>query len=193
VVHPLRFPRHLGVAEFIDAVLYPINDFLEVRSHLFILVKSRAEPLLMKLGLTAEYFPVEFLRREAASARWAVTGDICRDVAATAAQHGVPTLVVLLPTSFQVDRADFDRYMQGFDVNVAEVDLEQPNQLLAEVLGARGLAVVDLLPTLRKAHRDGTPLYGSVDRHFSPAGHAVAAAVLAPVIAHFLSGAAAGP
>src|SRR6266516_3444108 len=36
VVHPLRLPRRPTWAEFVDAVLYPINDFLEVRSQLFI-------------------------------------------------------------------------------------------------------------------------------------------------------------
>src|SRR5829696_1546083 len=39
-VHHLRVPRHLTSAELIDAVLFPINDALEVRSHLFILLKN---------------------------------------------------------------------------------------------------------------------------------------------------------
>ena len=186
-VHRLRFPRDLHAAEFVDAVLYPINDLLEVRSHLFILLKRRTEALLMRLGLTAAWFPVEFLRREATSTRWAVTGDICRDIGALSARRGVPTLVVLFPTSFQVDRAEFERYVQGFDIDVTAVDLEQPNRLLTEALRTRGLPVLDLLPALRAVQRGGTSLYGSVDRHLSPAGHAAAAAALAPVVAEYLS------
>ncbi len=65
--HQLRLPRRLTYGELVDAVFYPINDFLKARSHLFVLVKKEASTLRMRLGLTAEYFPDELLRREAAS------------------------------------------------------------------------------------------------------------------------------
>jgi hypothetical protein len=185
-VHPLRLPRRLTMGEFVEAIAYPINDFLEVRSHLFIFFKRRGEALLMRLGLVAEYFPAELMRREAGSPRWVVTANICRDIAEVARQHGLPTLFVLLPTPFQVDREEFWRFVRGFGIDPATVDLEQPNRLVAAELRARGLRFVDVLPAFRDAHRAGRRLYGRVDRHLSPAGHELLARVLEPIVAEYL-------
>lgn len=185
-VHPLRVPRSLAAKELVDAIAYPVNDFLEVRSHLFTFLKRRGEMLLMRLGLTAEYFPVELLRREADSPRWAVTADICRDIAEVAREHGASTLFALIPTPFQVDSTEFWTFVRGFRIDPATVDLEQPNRLLARELRARGLRVVDVLPAFRDAHGTGGRLYGRVDRHFSPAGHELLAHLLEPILAGYL-------
>ena len=37
-VHHLRVPRSLHAAEFIDALFYPFNDFMEQHSQLFMLL-----------------------------------------------------------------------------------------------------------------------------------------------------------
>ena len=44
--------------------MYPINDYFEVRSHLYLLIKNRSQPLLSKIGLTASRFPKIFLLNE---------------------------------------------------------------------------------------------------------------------------------
>ncbi len=74
-------PRRLAWREFIDAVLAPINDGLETRSHLFIFLKDRFQGLLIKrFGLTALEIPTELRRDQAASPRWAADGRYsCRD------------------------------------------------------------------------------------------------------------------
>src|SRR5205807_8247065 len=46
--HRLRLPRRLTYGELVDAVFYPINDFLKARSHLFVFVKQRASTLRMR-------------------------------------------------------------------------------------------------------------------------------------------------
>src|SRR5437867_1962717 len=102
-IHRFRVPQRLRYREFVDAVLYPINDFLQARSQLFNLLKQQAATLRMRLGLTAVSFPADLLRREANSPRWAVTAQICRDIARLARAHGAPTLFVLTPAPFPVD------------------------------------------------------------------------------------------
>jgi len=185
--HPLRWPRRFNAAELIDAVLYPINDFFEVRSQLFIFVKTRAEAVRARLGLTAEEFPVDLLRREAASPRWSVTGEICRDIREAAAAHGVPVLFVLVPAPYQVDSADFSQALGEFKIDPGAVDLDQPNHLLGDAMRGYRLTVLDALPEFRRREKAGARLYGSVDRHLNSEGHDVLERLLEPVVATSLS------
>src|SRR6266516_2392680 len=64
-VHALRMPRRLTYGEFIDAVLYPFNDFLAVHSQLYFFLKQRTAVLRMRAGLTTEYLPEDLLRSKA--------------------------------------------------------------------------------------------------------------------------------
>ena len=181
-VHRLHLPRQLSGREFIDAVLYPINDFLEVRSHLFILLKTRLQALRTRLGLTAEEFPVGLLREEAGSPRWSVTADILSDIRDVARAHSVPTLFVLIPAPYQVDSAEFHRSLRGFQIDSGAVDLDQPNRLLATAMRGHHLEVLDVLPEFREAQQAGSRLYGRVDRHLSPAGHDLLARLVEPLV-----------
>src|SRR2546421_11549014 len=162
---PLRLPRHLTYREFVSAVLYPINDFLKARSHLFILLKRRAATLRMRAGLSADYFPDDLLRREAASPRWAVTAQILRDIRDVARAHKTPTLFVLIPAPFQVDTAAFYQALRGYKLDAGAVDLDQPERLLTEAMRGYGLDVIDVLPEFRRAEQGGNRLYGTVDPH----------------------------
>jgi hypothetical protein len=54
---PLRLPKSLTRREITNALLRPINNALEQRSHLFILLKNRARALRAKIGVSAEGFP----------------------------------------------------------------------------------------------------------------------------------------
>lgn len=174
-VHPFRLPRSLSRAELTDAIFYPINDALEVRSHLFILFKRRFDTALMRLGLTAAYFPFGLRKSDAASRGWSLTADVCERIAAAAAEHGVPSLFVLLPGPIQVEPETLGRYAAGFQIDLEQIDLEQPNRLMGAALAERGLVVIDPMTSLREAHGRGVQLYGTVDRHFSPEGHSVVA------------------
>ena len=181
-VHRLRLPRQLSGREFIDALLYPVNDFLEVRSQLFILLKTRLQALRTRLGLTAEEFPVGLLRQEAASPRWSVTADILSDIRNVARAHGVSTLFVLIPAPYQVDSAEFHRSLRGFQIDSGAVDLDQPNRLLAAAMRGHHLEVLDVLRAFREAQQAGGRLYGRVDRHLSPAGHELLARLVEPLV-----------
>jgi hypothetical protein len=189
-VRRFRIPRHLSWREFVDAVAYPINDALKVRSHLFVLLKNGLPTLRARLGLNAFYFPVEYMKVEASSPRWEVTADVLSDISGLAKSRGVPSLFVLLPAPFQVDSATFNDYVRRFHFNPADADLDQPNRLMLAALRKRGLDVIDVLPDLRKAQRRSPGrLYGSVDNHLSPEGHEVVARSIMTEVAARISGA----
>jgi hypothetical protein len=185
-VHEFRFPQKASYSEIRDTMLYPLNDVLEVRSHLFILLKTRLAVVLMRLGLSADDFPEVFYRSEATSPRWEITADIIAEIAHLGEQSSTPTLIVLLPTVFQVEHEIFEEYLRGFGIDRSRVDLQQPDMILGAALRARGLTVVDLLPILREAHGRGAISYGRIDRHLSAEGHSVIAQHLEPIVATHL-------
>lgn len=179
---PLRWPSHLSWTALVQAWLRPVNDFLETHSHVFILAKSSTLTLRMKLGLAPEYFPIEFLRTELDSPRWETTAAVMAEIADTARTHGVETVFVLIPPAFQVDSLVLVQYLAGFGVEQSEVDVDRPTRLLHEAMERQGLNVVDVLATFREAHVRGDKLYGTVDRHLSPEGHALLWRTVRPVV-----------
>ena len=186
LVHPLRWPSRLAWSAVVDAWFYPINDALEVRSHLFILLKNWLQAPLMRLGLTeAEFYPV-YLKSEAGSERWAITAETCRQIAEVARSYGIPMLVVQIPASYQVDTAIFRKYTEGFKLDPSGIDLEQPDRIMQERLRQAGIHVIDALPVLRQAFAAGVRPYGSVDRHLSPDGHEIVAALVQDTVAGLL-------
>ena len=189
-VHHLRLPRSLHAAEFIDALFYPFNDFMEQHSQLFMLLKTRLNEVLTRFGLTAEEFPEALLRQEADSPRWSVTAQILSDIRDLAQAHGAPTLFVLIPAPYQVDSAEFHRSLRGFRLDSTAVDLDQPDRLLTAAMRAHRVDVYDVLPDFRQAARTGSRLYGKVDRHPSPAGHELLERVLEPLVIARLGAAA---
>ena len=186
LIHPLRWPSRLAWAEIVDAWLYPVNDALEVRSHLFILLKNWLQAPLMRLGLTeAEFYPV-YLKSEVDSERWAITAEMCQQIAEVARSHGLPMLVGQIPASYQVDTAIFRKYTKGFRLDPSGIDLDQPDRIMGEKLRNAGISVVDALPALRQAFAAGVRPYGSVDRHLSPDGHEIVAALVQDTVAALL-------
>ena len=181
--HPLRLPRSLAWREFVDAVLAPVNDGLEKRSHLFVLLKNQFAGLRMKMGVTADYLPSEFRRAEATAPRWGVTAGIVKDLERELGAKGIPLVVVLIPERIQVYEDDFARYLAGFGIDPALVDLDQPSRLLGEAFGAESLLVRDLLADFRSAADSSARLFGQVDQHLSPDGHALLARLVVPTVA----------
>lgn len=182
----LRWPHALAWSEFTDAVLAPVNDGLETRSHLFIFLKDRLQGLLMRAGLTALEIPTELRRDQAAAPRWALTGAILADIDSLAAARGIPVVYALIPSIEQVDAAALTLRLEAFGVDPASLDLDQPDRLLTSELGRRGVTAVSLLGPFREAHSRGVRLYGRADPHLSAAGHRVIWNQLAPVMAHAL-------
>lgn len=183
----LRWPRAISGGELVDALLRPLNDFLEVRSHLYLFFKNRLQTVRMEAGLAALTFPPQYLVSEAGAERWDVTADLLEEIAGLAAEQDAEALFVLIPAPFQVDSVDLTRYVRGFDLDPTTIDLDQPNRTLTEELETRGLRVYDALSAFRAAHESGQQLYGAVDQHFSPEGNALFANLVAPLAADLLT------
>lgn len=185
-VRPLRIPRGLGVGEMRDAVLVPLSDYLAARSHLFVMVKKRTKTIRIMLGLSRAEVPNGLLTDFQDSPEWTVSADICQRIADVATAGGARTVFLLIPAVEQVDRQMFDDFTRAFAVDTSRIDLDQPNRILKDELESRGLEVIDLLPLMREAHGTGGRLYGRVDWHFTPRGHAIVASHLLPVAAERL-------
>lgn len=185
-VHRLRWPRSLGRGEIVDALLYPVNDALEVRSHLFALVKARLRGVLLRLGLSADYVPIGVLRSEAQDPMWDVTTEVLADMHARAAERGVSFLVVLIPPPFAVDPRVAEQIRAGFDLDEREIDARQPARLIEARLDALGVPTVSVLQPFTDAADSGVQLYGDVDRHLSPVGHETLYDLIEPSLVHAL-------
>ncbi len=180
---PFRMPRAFTAAEFKEALLVPLDDFLEVRSHLYVLVDKRLESLRIRLGMSPFFMPRTLLREMADAPAWGLTAEICAELAASAEAVSAPTLFVLLPAGYQVDRERFERHLALLDVEPDSVDLDQPSRLLRAALAGRGLEAADATPALVAAYERGErDVFGRIDAHLSPAGHRVVADWLEPLV-----------
>lgn len=187
--HRFRVPREMKRREVIDSLLYPINDFLETHSQLFILARSTFHVQLAKIGLTPLRFPPIYERSEAASARWTTTANICGKIRDAFEVESTPVLFVLLPTNYQVHEEVFDDYVESFGIDPESVDLRQPNSLLASAFDARGLHLIDPLDEMVRKGASGLRMYGSVDNHFNDFGHRSVAEVILPHVVGLVAGA----
>lgn len=185
--HEFNMPKKLNWGSLKNSLFYPINDFLEVRSHLFILLKSRMDVILTKFGLTAHYFPEIFFLTEKNSDRWGTTAEICKKIYDEFASKGTPAIFVLLPASYQVHQEVFADYVAGFDIHLDSVDLEQPNKLLSKYLNDKSITLLDPLKLMREKANSGLEFYGKIDRHFNENGHQILTEFLLPFIGKHIS------
>ena len=179
--HEFRVPRGIRPADFVDAFLRPLNDRLETRSQLFMLARNNLESLRMRAGLHAMQFPEAYVTSIAETPRWDVTADLCLRIAQVAEEHGVRTVFVLIPDAIQVAPDELDEYLQGYGIDPATVDLQQPNRLLTAELRERGLTVVDPLPEFIAANERGVHTHGDVDAHFTVEGHRLLTDLVEPL------------
>lgn len=89
----------------------------------------------------------------------------------------VPVLVVLIPDENQINPALL-RIVFGADLK-ARYDLDMPQSMLVDVLARKGIEAIDLLPAFRS---DPRCLYMN-DTHWTPQGHALAAARIRDALA----------
>jgi lysophospholipase L1-like esterase len=188
VRYSFRMPASFTRVELINSFLRPANDFLEVRSHLYIFVRTRSQAVRMRLGLAPLNFPPAFLRAQRSAPDWFVTAEIIASIDGSASASGSRSVVVLIPAPFQVDSTSFKQYVLGFGLDPELIDLNQPNERLGDELRAQGLHVVDPLAELRAAHSRGERLFGSVDQHLTSTGHRLLADLVAPVAADLMRG-----
>lgn len=181
---PFRFPRYFTWGEIVDAFLYPINDGLEKHAHLYVLLKNQFSAFLAKIGLSARYFPETLLVRSATKANWGVTADVLAQIEVTAAQHDLPVIYILLPSSYQVVPEELAWAQEAFGITASDVDVQQPTRRLFSEMQQRQLNVFDMYPPLVDFYvQNHTAPFGKVDSHLNEAGHEVVAArLLEPIL-----------
>lgn len=184
--HSFGFPKSLSFQDIKMNLLYPINDFWETKSHLFVFLKNRFQIPLSKAGLTAYYFPDVFSLSSSESTRWDTTTSICKLIADEFEKYKTQCFFVLLPAPYQVHAEIFYNYIRGFGIKRNLVDLEQPNKILKEKFGLNGLELLDPLIFMREKAYEGLRMYGKIDNHFNITGHEVMANYLTPIIASIL-------
>ena len=174
-----HLPSQMSATAWKFAFLYPMNDWLERRSHLFILMRTGAWQVLMRLGLSARRFPTACLVSEAGSDRWRVTAEVLRDIHLEAEKSGVQALFVLIPGAYQIDEQLGRQYARNLGIAESAIDLQQPARLLLAEDAMAGLAVIDASGPFRQAFAEGVgPLYGAVDTHLAQQGHMLLARLL---------------
>jgi len=180
--HKLKIPHRLSWSDFKYSIFYPINDFFEVKSHLFIFIKQRMRPIFSKISLTAYYFPDLFYLEEKSSNRWEITTQICKNIHDKFTNLGIPIVFILLPPFYQCDEKVFYEYVEDLNIPLDSVDLEQPNKLLAQYFKKYNIDLYDPLDFMRKKTNSSLNLYGNIDEHLNAEGHCAIAEYLLPII-----------
>jgi hypothetical protein len=166
--------------------LGPVKDFLRQHSLLF----SVGENLLtahvsakryhaMRMGSDRTMYKLE--QPPTWEEAWQVTEALLARARDSAHALNAELVVVCAPSQFQIYEDDWYALLDTKRASiVAQYAQDAPDRRLAEIAERNGLRLVDLLPAMRAAaDASDTPLYYRDDGHWTPAGHALAARVLA--------------
>lgn len=173
---PTHTPQPRGFRHW----LYGINNWLEVRSHAFILLRSRLDYPLWKLGLRPYYFPPVFWKEIAPEIErhWQRTFGVLKDIRALCAEHDIRLLAMLIPARYQVHEEIWEKFVDVYEIDTATVDLELPQRKFRAFFERHGMVYVDPLPAFREQGQEEL-LYFPVDGHWNATGHRLCAQVLA--------------
>ena len=129
----------------------------------------------MYLKIVDQNLPV-FLREPDpdTEALWVEATGYLEDVDAACAAAGVPWILVLIPGEMQVDPAVRSQVLAGAGLSADAYDFDGPQHRLVSWGDARQVAVLDLLPALRREHKPGARLYVPNDTHWNTRGNRVA-------------------
>jgi hypothetical protein len=100
-----------------------------------------------------------------------------------AAAGDVPVAVLLLPDQFQVDDALWEQVRGAAGGRAPEREL--PQRRIGELLAARGVPCLDVLPALRAAAAGGEPVYLRQDTHLNLRGNEVVGRALGEFLAQW--------
>lgn len=106
---------------------------------------------------------------------WQVTLTLLQRVRELGEERGFRTVVVVAPAAFQVYSADWDALISDNKLEPDDWSPDLPNAVLAVNAERFGAPMLDLLPAMHDAAPSSERLYYPYDKHWTAAGHAVAA------------------
>ncbi len=138
----------------------PFKRTLRKHSSLYKLVRTGIPRGLLD---TLRTIPMEFPEYEPSRKEWKLTEALFKEFAYAARENGSRFLLIILSAS-------------EYHYEIEEDTL--PQRLIREMGEREGIAVLDLLPGLKKAYRQGAVLSFALDQHWTPEGHTFAAQVI---------------
>lgn len=106
---------------------------------------------------------------------WRTTLTLLQRVRQLGEERGFQTAVVIAPAAFQVYDADWQELLSENKLKPTDWSPDLPNAVLVANAGMVGAPMLDLLPALQAEASNGDRLYFPYDKHWTPAGHAIAA------------------
>lgn len=180
-----------GIAAGAPAGSEGLKRWLGSRLHVYSLISTRGDQLLVRAGLRrlVHPFEMEILMRQppgSVQRAWEATREALARLAGFSAAHELKMMVVLVPMKHQISDAVWDRvvsqYARGADA--LELDREGPQRILSTMCAEAGLRCLDLMAGLREAasQHPEAPLYWPRDQHWTASGHEAAARIISMVV-----------
>jgi len=154
--------------------------FLRTRSHLYSFLRERLYGLYRWSGLSTrgQYLEPVGLAEwppKIADVGWPAGRDALREMRDWAVAADVRLLVVLVPAKYHVEDEAWRVYREAWGGPAPRFDRDHARREVAGFLDEIGVTCLDLTDALREAAAAGTGLYYPVDRHWTAAGHELAA------------------
>lgn len=183
----------------VDGLLVPsqsdggIKAWLHRHSHLFVAVKSLLDqpdlqPLRDRLGL-GEPWRTRTLREELGVYRKSAGEELRPAIDATdealgrftelSDELGFELIAVLIPSEIQLEPERWQMSLTSLALDPADYDPSTPTRIFQELLDRHEIPTLDLGPPFLTGLSRGEALYFRLDRHWTRAGHALAADELA--------------
>ena len=162
--------------------------WLGSRLHLYSLVSTRADELLVRLGLRRLVYPfeLELLRvteSETTRRAWAATDVSLRRLAGFCRGKGTRLVVALIPMKHQVSDSVWARLLRFYPSDAETFDRFRPQRIVKTLCVKDGVETIDLVEGLAESAartgEDGRVYYWPRDQHFNQAGHVQTAELLA--------------
>lgn len=164
--------------------LLKLRLFLRTRSHLYAFLRQHGYGLYCASGLwqRSQYLDPIGLREwpeRITDVTWPVGRESIAAIRDWAAERGVRYLVVVVPARWQVDDDAWQSYRRAWRVPDSSFDRDHAQREVFAALAELDVPVLDLLPALRRAQASGVRTYYRLDPHWTAAGHALCAQLLA--------------
>lgn len=195
----------------VDGLLVPsqssggLKAWLHRRSHLFVAIKSLLEqpgfqPLRARLGL-GEPWTTRTLREELGVYKQSAEQDLRAAIDATdealggfvdlSEELGFNLVAVLIPSEIQLEPDRWHTSLTSLGLVPADYEPSTPTRIFQDLLARHEIPTLDFGPPFVAGLSRGNQLYFRFDRHWTPAGHSLAASELARFLAPRLESAGA--